>query len=109
MVRIRKPMGPEGADGSKAVLDGYARLAAAVLIQAALDTQSKDLPTRIESILWLAGPEAQAIGEICGIDDPWKHWALGNFRLPDDAMRGRKEKFGWRIETRKFSRTIGYR
>ena len=102
-------MGPEGADGSAATLDPYVRLMAGILIQAMIDIERGDYIDRVDALTWLATSEAEAIGELVGIEHPFKAYITGRTMLPDYARRGRKEAFGWRVEERKFSKTLGYR
>lgn len=95
----------EGPTGSVATLDGYARLAAGVLIQAIIDSQSVDYAERIEAITWLASDEAQEYGALVGIRDVFAAWMAG-VKIPEKLLRGNKH--GWRIEEREYSGTKGY-
>lgn len=86
-----------GADGSLSLVDGYIRLAAGILLQAMVDIQRGDYADRVDAITWLATDEAEAIGELVGIEQPFKAYITGRAKLPYSARCGRKEAFGWRI------------
>lgn len=86
-----------GLDGSMGTLDGYLRLLAGVLLQAMIDTESDDLPTRVESILWLASDEAQFYGELLEVGDVWRFYVNGN-RIPASVKRRGASVNGWRVK-----------
>ena len=100
---------PDDRIGSGALLDPYKRLMAAILIQSLIDIERGDYIERVDAITWLATSEADQIGELVGIEHPFKAYVTGHTKLPDYATRGRKEIFGWRVAERKFSKTLGYR
>lgn len=84
-----------GSDGSAALLDGYKRLLAAILLQAVCDARAKDAALRIESLCWLASDEASAMCDVLNIPD-----------LLPAVITGKKPtlRFGWRILTNDYRR-----
>ena len=95
-------MGPEGKTGSPATIDGYARLANAIFIQAIIDYARGDCIDRAEIILWLGSPEAQTMADILDLQvDPFIAVIDKGFSLPYRAVRGDENKFGWRVDETK--------
>lgn len=96
----------ESGDGSQALLDGYSRLMAGILIQALIDSQSSDYAERVDAITWLATEEAEYFAEVCGLPGVFKRWCRG-VTFPERSI-GVNGKYGWRIKSRPLSRTRGY-
>jgi hypothetical protein len=99
---IRESMGPEGKTGSTATLDGYARLANAIFIQAIIDYVRGDCVDKAEVILWLGSNEAQTMADILDLQvDVFRAVMDRDFSLPYNAVRGDANKFGWRVDENK--------
>lgn len=84
-----------GSDGSAALLDGYKRLMAGVLLQAACDARAKDAALRIEALCWLASDEARQMCDVLELPDLLPAVIAG--KTP--ALRR-----GWRILTNDYRR-----
>lgn len=82
---------------SRATIDGYARLMAGILLQAALDArQTKDAALRVEAITWLASQEASDMCEVLELPD-----------LFGAIMTGSKTptlRRGWRVNSNSIRR-----
>lgn len=80
-----------GRDASPAVLNGYRRLMAGVLLQAVCDARTKkDAALRVDALCWLASDEASAMCDVMDIPD-----------LLPAVITGKTPtlRFGWRILT----------
>ena len=88
-----------GKDSSGAALDGYLRLANAVMIQAVIDYVRGDDIDKLDVILWLASNEAELMTDILDLQvDVFKAVIDRDFKLPNNATCRAREKFGWRVE-----------
>ena len=88
-------------EASRATNDGYSRLMAGILLQAAIDAKAKDSALKLEALLWLASPEAEEFCDVLQVPDV--------FAAIMEGKQAPTLRRGWRINSNRNWRVLNDR